>query len=751
MSTIYTSTPRKYLWGVKDESIRKIPVEEIAVPSHLPWMPILAERGDGLPHISLPGGAVRTYGSRTFGMNNEYQTHQLPYAMAAMEAGNPVMLQRIIPPAAQTALLRISAEVIAADIPNYERTEDGDIVYTTNEYDELTPSIDGTVAGTRIVYHTTIEPWLPDHALSTDGAKHFGTGTVIAGYRPAETTAVDGTLLGNATATTGSTLYPVIDFLISSPGGYGNRVGVRFMLPTSKDVNPLDTASFLSNLAYIWRLGLVEKDKITGFNNPVETALGDLFQDLTIKQGAKTDRTDIDIDLESRFVESYSVDGQGIFPDLVSPFSNVHIYRDNIDTILSTIAVTESTYNATRVGYGSLAIEDGNEMIINFLGGYDENGIRYFSLDTTYSAMFGGVAVTKDSTFFATGGDDGLPTKANGEFDELAITELFDNAVRMQANNFGTSPTIRFQNYAKYPISAIWDSGYSLDTKKALLNILTYRKDVAVVLSTQSLADYETTNVGGVITKTWKWMSDNTEQEELSIAGMLRTYASLYPESEVYGTAVCRVQIIGNTGRIINSPYTRRLPVSYQYLIKVARFLGSPTGIWNGEFAYDLRENNKVDEMRDVSLTWKMENVANQAWANGLTYVEDFDTRRLFFPGIRTVYNNETSVLNSSITMWAICRIERVCHNAWRELTGNSKWSPSKFLDESDRYIEGALSGVFDDRFEIRAETFYTSADVARGYSWSCRVHIYANNMKTVGSYTVVAHRMEDYAADLAA
>ena len=97
--------------------------------------------------------------------------------------------------------------------------------------------------------------------------------------------------------------------------------------------------------------------------------------------------------------------------------------------------------------------------------------------------------------------------------------------------------------------------------------------------------------------------------------------------------------------------------------------------------------------------------------------------------------------------MWAICHIERVCHMAWRDLTGNSKWAPNKFLEESDRIIESRLANVFDDRFRIEVETFYTEADVRRGYSWSTRVHIYANNMKTVGSYTVVAHRMEDYQA----
>ena len=50
----------------------------------------------------------------------------------------------------------------------------------------------------------------------------------------------------------------------------------------------------------------------------------------------------------------------------------------------------------------------------------------------------------------------------------------------------------------------------------------------------------------------------------------------------------------------------------------------------------------------------------------------------------------------------------------------------------------------FDERFVIVPETFFTEADTQRGYSWSTKINLYSNTMKTVGTYTVVARRMSD-------
>lgn len=775
MSTIYTSTPRAMMLGVRDESIREIPLEDIVLPCHLPWAMTFAEQGDGFPHMLMSSGAVRMYGAETFDITGKYATHQTAAINVFMQNANPMMLQRIIPTGAKTALLRLSLEIIPTMIPDYERDPDtGAIVYEFNQYNERVPKVKEMIAGNRVVFHTSAAPWSAE-AENDPAVLELAGATRIKKYRSGETTGAGGEVLGKLDETISgdlpeSTLYPIMDVLVSSAGSFGDRKGIRVMLPTTKGANPLDYGTFIEGKAYLPRLGLVTqdaKDKNRYVN--IGTTNGDLFIDVSFKEGVRTERGKVPLYIGDRLVEEYQINNENQ-PFIPGPYGKVHVYHEDLTTALEVLIngtaegdplagkiKGEKDYNTLGPNsYTRFPLTTDVAHMLNFLGGYDENGIPYHAFEVKKSVNFGGVAIGHETYIFPTGGDDGLPLTATGEIDELAKYELFDKAVRDEAETFG-SGVVKWLNTAKYPINAVWDTGFSMDTKKALLTPIGLRKDIAVVLATHSVGDYVTTTevdpgTGAVkVVKKYQWIGDNTMDIETSVAGQLRDYARLYPESEVYGTPVCRAIIVGQAGRLINSSYTRRLPLTIEYANKVSRFMGAADGFWNPTRAYDQKGQNIIELMRDVNLTWREENVANQQWANGLVYAEDYDMRRMFFPAIRTVYNNETSVLNSSITMWAITTVEREAHNSWRDLVGNGKFSPAKFLQESDRILSDRLAKRFDDRFIIEVETYYTESDRLRGYSWSCNIHIYAPNMKTVGQYTVVAHRIEDYQADVAA
>ena len=75
---------------------------------------------------------------------------------------------------------------------------------------------------------------------------------------------------------------------------------------------------------------------------------------------------------------------------------------------------------------------------------------------------------------------------------------------------------------------------------------------------------------------------------------------------------------------------------------------------------------------------------------------------------------------------------------------GNAKLTNAQFAALSDQYILEDTEGRYDGRVVIKPYTYYTPADELRGFSWHCEIHMYANNMKTVGVMTVVTHRMED-------
>jgi hypothetical protein len=53
--------------------------------------------------------------------------------------------------------------------------------------------------------------------------------------------------------------------------------------------------------------------------------------------------------------------------------------------------------------------------------------------------------------------------------------------------------------------------------------------------------------------------------------------------------------------------------------------------------------------------------------------------------------------------------------------------------------------GRFDDRVIVVPNTYFTDFDEALGYSWSCDITLYLNNMMTVGTFTIIADRRSNF------
>lgn len=92
----------------------------------------------------------------------------------------------------------------------------------------------------------------------------------------------------------------------------------------------------------------------------------------------------------------------------------------------------------------------------------------------------------------------------------------------------------------------------------------------------------------------------------------------------------------------------------------------------------------------------------------------------------------------------AIVEINKVCMRAWRHFSGVQNLTNAQLADRVNRFIADRLRGRFDGRFVMEPQTVFTTADLARGYSWTTYVKIYAPNMKTVMTTYVEAYRRED-------
>ena len=437
------------------------------------------------------------------------------------------------------------------------------------------------------------------------------------------------------------------------------------------------------------------------------------------------------VDLEEIFLDNYQdFDTRGGKPAKYGHLGGFYIYRENLETVLKDMYEVEMLTNNSALSTASSAlngqpfasIEEGLYLINPFTG-RDQNGRPYNAiyvqreLDSAKAT-----SINLDTTFWLRDGGDG--TMNNRAMDEL-VREVFDT---MSTGNEAMPTTWRDQG--KYPFRQIYDVGYSTKTKVSMYKVLGVRQEANLTMSTcDFIANMnQAPDVG----------------KEESIGANLVSKARNYPESELFGTGAMRACIIPQAMKLINNPrYKKYVPMTYEVARMRAQYMGQPGGLLPG-YGYDAPPYNHVTEGKEVTNAWIPVESRIRSWDNGLSYFLHKTDRIMFCPGLKTVYKNDTSVLTSDITMQIICDIDYICFQVWTELTGNSKMTDAEFMAESDRMISARVLNRYDGRVVVVPNTYKDTKDKAQGYSWTCRIDLYANNMRTLNKSFVVAKRMED-------
>ena len=682
MSAIKNAAPYANLLGIKDESGRTVTAEAEALPIHLPHVFIYGERGPLEPQVVFGSTLTKTYGANSLDYRKPFANHQTVLLNTLNENANQVMVQRLVPTDIKPkSRITLALELLPTKVKVYKRNADGSYELGTD--------------GTPVDAGTTTDGFKGRWFLDTTNKADIGAAAKRAGTM----TDADNNE---------SVIYPIIDFEVAHFGAYGNGLGVRLWAPTALSSVPVNEKVVEDQLAQLYRLQFVEKadDGVTA--NIQQTLSGEQYVEFSFKEGALDRFVDMDIHFDSAVIPAYQdLETPGQTP-VWGPFGKAHLYQKNIEDVLALVYAKEKTF-------GLIAQDDGAEHLVNLFTGIDYNGIPHNAYVVATTAE-SGLLLTENTTHYAAGGGDGTMS-----------TAAFDLLVRNQMKNYGDLD-YHFLDDAMYPHSCFYDTGFSIDTKKALLTPIGLRKDVYVVLSTQDITQ-----------------DQNTIAEESSMAVALRAAARMYPESEIYGTKTCRAIVVGHSGYLINSKYKGLLPLTIEIAAKCANYMGASVGQFKPGLGFDMNPYNQITMFKNVNCTFKKAEVRNKDWDNGLVWVQNYDRRSLFIPAVQTVYDDDTSIINSAINMIIAVELQKVSQRTWRDLTGISSLTADQFIERSDRLITAACKDRFDNRVIIKPETYYTDADTARGYSWSTKIHMYGNNMKTVGSMTVVPHRMEDY------
>lgn len=709
--------PRPELMGINDKSGRTLQPEPLLIPTHLPYFMTYTQRGRLRPTLISGDRGVRLYGAKTFDLTSKYATHQTLFMNQARGNGNAVFLKRLKPlDAAPASTLLIWADVLVIpEQPIYQRNSDGSILRDANGVPQ--PLMAGGNPVTATGYDIQ---WLATKSLQVNANGDNITQTMIDNASgPNDPTIIPvANALGQANPVQGSRTnsamqlsmrYPMFEFEADNFGEWGNNIGVRLQALSSKTSPQADEDSALANRGFPFFLQLTERDVITALDRVINPWRGGDGLEFMLKEDAYDSNAKLDLWFEHRF-KSMWTDETDLIDPTYSPIGKHHVYYNNYRDVAQMVATSENTYDSD---FSDL---EEDVWLVNLLTAKDLSGNEYHTLTV------GGLNFTRNTTHLLRGGSDG--TMSNQAFDDL---------VRYEYANFGQTG-YPLQHSGLFPISSFWDSGFSIETKEAMLTPLAIRKDVVVHLCDQDLGE-----------------SLNTPVEQSSIAAALYQAARAYPDSEVYGTPVCRVTIMKGSARLISSTWRgvnglREVPYNLEFLDKVSKYMGAGDGIWRGEANFTRSPNNRItlflnDKPDDLVLS---ETVKSVDWANGAISVEPYDMRDAFVPAWQTAYDDDTSVLNSVPTVYGCVEVWKVMERTWRDMSGEDKYTNDQFVKRSNQLLEERTTGRFDDRFVIVPDTVFTPIDENNGFSWTAIVRIYANNMRTYGKMTIESWRMSD-------
>jgi hypothetical protein len=697
-TNIINAAPMSLSLGTKDSSTRALPYTPEQIPTNLPKIYLYTPKGPTGPQLVVGNSRNQMYGDGAFEEGSKFFNHQSKMSNVFNDQGNAQMIERMLPAdIGPKANFLLSADVLVTTNPVYQR--DGEGKYIVDDVTGLpvpaTPA--STVPGLKIKWVVT------------------SITTKTQGQVDSDLFGIASSAIGDQTeASVTSMRYPIAQFWAGSEGGIFNLSGLKIWAPNENSGVKTDVIRDMK--VYPFRLSAMRKDTELSTAKIVQAEDGSATIDFTLKPNVKyAAMGDAQFSLADIYQKRYSNTTDVRYPTKYADLHNLKLYDANVATLLGLIYSAEKDLAAAGTDFDVTRPDEEQKWLVNPFTARSSSGAPYYSvvIDTASPTA---VSLIESTTIYAKGGSDG--TMSDALFDGLVA-----NAVAEYANE--NSPLL---NTARNVESSVWDSGFGLNTKYAYCKALAERVDMGVVLGTAV--------AGGVPLDA---SSDN------SIAVALRARVRNYPESPYFGTPAMRAIIVGRSGLVRNSTYTKRLPLTHELADKFAKMMGAGDGRWKAEALFDSGENNIINQMYDISTTYVPQKQRNLDWDAGLTVVADFDRSRQYFPAVHTVYDNDTSVLTSAITVWGAIELQKVAERVHRRLTGSIRYTEAQFCKRAEEMFNEMTVGRFANLFKIVPRCTIVGADEQRGYSWTLKAELYGNNAKTVQTFYVDAWRMSSY------
>lgn len=707
--SLVNSTPRVIAHGIRD-ILPQLTGQPEALPTHYPLQFIFAAQGPEEPQSVIGTDLVQLYGEDSFDFSKPFANHSTAMCLTFNKLANAQMVQRLVPDDANPrANVRLYADVLERDIPEYERNVDGSIKYDATTNAPVT-------TGNKIKGYEV--RWTTKYITSTPMMITLPNGDTILSYKDGESNIGKGTIgpgeMIDPDSGEVSKLYPIMDTEYTWIGSRGNNFGYSIWAPTEQSSTPIDDTLLTDKRykTYPLRMSIWQRSDEASTPGVVRTVWNESYTDVSFNPNAFNERVNKKAYIGNNFIEMYQDTDESFAIPKYAPFNRPYLYQSNIDMLLKMFYMAEADYID---GFSDFEGPDnGDEFYrFNMLSGVSSKGVPYHSFIINTTAP-NSVRLTEKNVIYTRNGSDGTMN-----------TDTFNMLVKRKMEEWG-DPDSPYQDWAKYPVSCVYDSGYALDTKYALMKIIGVRKDVWVALTTHT--DGETL----------------TASEDSSVGLALKNRIEMYPESEIYGTGVCRGIIIMRDGEKKSTAYRNRLPLIFDIAEKASKYMGASNGRWKSQYRFDKYPGNLVDDFQNVNVTFTPMRVRNKDWSNGLNYVQHYSRRELFWPGLRTVYSDDRSVLTSFITMALAVELQKVGDRVWRMHTGSQRLTEGQFIASVNKAVRDQTENRFDDCAVIVPNAYITAVDKNLGYQWTLDIGMGTDTMKTVQNLSIVAQRRDD-------
>lgn len=428
--------PVNYKEGMQDNSVADLVRAATGDPIHKPLIFTFGARCVGDEAFPLSGdNALDMMGRGIFDLRGPYATFNTPYQAMFNANANECMYQRLIPTDAKVATLRFYADVVAAQVPQYERDAGGAVQYDNSGKAKVKAQVDGLLVVLRSV--------VVDSTMPAIGAA----------------VPIDGTLTGTGGAK--SKMYPLFDIEAPYEGADANGFGFK-LVPLNEKSSPALTSSYQTAVGgRVYNMQWYET--LSGVSSPViwKTLTSMSGLNFSFKPDAYYQPMRTPLDFEVVVADAY----RKTSPDVgqlpfYGPFKTFHVYHDYLESVLD-------------LANGSLTTPLSDKYLVDIFGGLDLIGQPYDGLQVNPATETGKTVFGGSNIHYLQGGSDG--TMGNDVYDEL---------VKREMSLFPDGGAVRYDNELKYSLGCFWDAGLSFDTKAACVNFIGKSRNTFLALCT---------------------------------------------------------------------------------------------------------------------------------------------------------------------------------------------------------------------------------------------------------------------------